>query len=217
MKIKDLMSYNVITIPSDTSITEAKRIMAAHHIRRLPVVDKGKLVGIVTERSVEHVSPSKLTSLSVGELNYLLDSTLVKEIMTKEVVTVMPDTDAEEAVAIAQKHKVGSVVVAEDNKIVGIATTNDLFYKIINPLLGINIPGNRIEITNGIVTGKGYRQLEKIISIIHEFGFKIITLHIEGPPEKGIRDVCFHLNDGDVTKLNKELENQGYKVRIRSR
>ena len=128
MKIKDIMSYNVVTIPSNTSIAGAKRVMTAHHVTRLPVVDKGKLVGIVTERGIEHVSPGKATSLSIWELNYLLEKTTVKEFMQKDVVTVSPDTDAEEAVAIAQKHKVGSVVVVEKNRVVGIATTDDTRY-----------------------------------------------------------------------------------------
>ncbi len=218
MKIRDIMSYNVITIPSNTSITEAKRIMAAHRIKRLPVVDKGKLVGMVTERGIERVSPSKATSLSIWELGYLLDKTLVKEIMEKEVVTVTPDTDAEEAVATAQKHKIGSVVVVEDDRVVGIATTDDFFDKIIKPILGIDTPGTRIEITDGVVTSKGAGQLEKMISIIHKFGYKIDTIHIEGSQQKDVRDVCFHILDGkDVTKLVAELQNQGYKVRIRNR
>ncbi|MEJ2740606.1 MAG: CBS domain-containing protein, partial [Dehalococcoidia bacterium] len=72
MKVRDVMSYNVVTLPSNASIAEAKRIMTAHNVKRVPVVDKGKLVGIITDRSIEHVSPSKATSLSVWELSYLL-------------------------------------------------------------------------------------------------------------------------------------------------
>ena len=72
MKIKDIMTYNVVTIPSNTSIAEAKRIMTVHRITRLPVVDKNKLVGIVTARMIESVSPSKATSLSIWEVSYLL-------------------------------------------------------------------------------------------------------------------------------------------------
>jgi acetoin utilization protein AcuB len=218
MKIRDIMSYNVITIPSSTSISQAKQIMTAHRIKRLPVVDKGKLIGIVTQRSIERASPSKATSLSVWELGYLLDKTPVKEIMQKKVVTVTPDTDAEEAVAIAQKNKVGSVVVVEDGAVVGIVTADDFFDNIIKPILGIDIPGTRIEVTDGIVVSKGAGQLEKIISIIHKFDYKIDTIHIEGPQQKAVRDVCFHiLHEGDVTKLIAEFENQGYKVRIRNR
>src|SRR3989304_4359870 len=100
MDVRDIMSSNVVTIPSSTSIADAKRIMEAHRFRRLPVVDKGKLVGIVTERRLESVSPSKATSLTVWELSYLLHKTSVKEIMERHVVTVSPDMTAEEATAL---------------------------------------------------------------------------------------------------------------------
>ena len=69
MKVSDIMTTNVVTIPSNTSIADAKRLMAAHRFRRLPVVDRGKLVGIVTEHRLEQVSPSKATSLTVWELS----------------------------------------------------------------------------------------------------------------------------------------------------
>jgi len=78
MYVRDIMTTNVVTTPSSTSIANAKRIMEAHRFRRLPVVDKGKLVGIVTERRLESVSPSKATSLTVWELSYLLNETAVK-------------------------------------------------------------------------------------------------------------------------------------------
>ncbi len=217
MRVRDIMSYNVVTVPSNTSISEAKRIMDAHRIKRLPVVDKGKLVGIVTQRGIESVSPSKATSLSVWELSYILEKTPVKEIMEKQVVTVTPDMDAEEAVATAQKRKVGSAVVVDDGRVVGIITTDDLFYKIINPILGIDTPGTRIEITDGIITGKGAGQLEKMISIIHKLGFRIDTLHIEGSAGQPKRDVCFHIASDDIKPLIDALQAEGLKVRIRNR
>ena len=86
MLIREIMTTNVVTISSSTSITDAKRIMEAHRFQRLPVVDKGKLVGIVTARRLESVSPSKASSLTVWELSYLLNTTPVKEIMEKNVL-----------------------------------------------------------------------------------------------------------------------------------
>jgi acetoin utilization protein AcuB len=80
MYIKDIMTMNVVTIPSNTSIADAKRIMDAHKIRRLPVVDRGKLVGLVTGRRLEQYTPSKSTSLSVWEVSYMLAKQTVKDI-----------------------------------------------------------------------------------------------------------------------------------------
>jgi acetoin utilization protein AcuB len=213
MYVRDIMTTNVVTIPSSTSIADAKRIMEAHRIRRLPVVDKGKLVGIVTDRRLESVSPSKATSLTVWELSYLLDKTTVKEIMERDVVTVSPDMTAEESLALAQSNKVGALVVIENGRVVGIATTNDFFYKIVNPILGLNQPGTRIEIAGG---GEA-KALEKIISIVNKLGLGITTLHIEALPEATQKDVCVHVNTEDASQLISELKGKGYKVGVRQR
>jgi acetoin utilization protein AcuB len=213
MNIRDIMTTNVVTIPSTTSIADAKRIMTAHRFRRLPVVDKGKLVGIVTERRLESVSPSKATSLTVWELSYLLDKTTVKEIMERDVVTVSPDAGVEESVALAQGHKIGALVVVEDGRVVGIVTTNDIFYKIINPILGLGKPGSRVEISGG----GNSKALEEILSVVNKLGLEVSTVHIEQLPEVETRDVCVHVNSDDVSQLVSELKAKGYKVRARQR
>jgi acetoin utilization protein AcuB len=213
MKVRDIMGTNVVTIPSNTSIADAKRIMQAHRVRRLPVVDKGKLVGIVTERRLESVSPSKATSLSVWELSYLLDKTSVKEIMERDVVTVPPDMSAEEALALAQGHKIGSLIVVEGGRVTGMVTTNDFFYKIVNPILGLGMPGSRIE----VVGGGESKVLEDIIATINRLELEIVTLHIENLPEATVRDVCVHVDTEDVGQLIAELEKKGYSVSVRPR
>jgi acetoin utilization protein AcuB len=213
MNVRDIMTTNVVTIPSSTSIAEAKRLMEAHRIRRLPVVDKGKLVGIVTERRLESVSPSKATSLTVWELSYLLDRTTVKEIMERDVITCSPDMSAEESLALAQNNKVGALVVVEDGRVVGISTTNDFFYKIVNPILGLGDPGTRIE----VVGGGNARSLEEILSEVNKLGLELNTIHIERLPDTEARDVCVHIKDDDASQLVSELKAKGYKVSVRQR
>lgn len=213
MNVGDIMTTNVVTVPSNTSVAEAKRIMEAHRIRRLPVVDKGKLVGIVTEHRLESVSPSKATSLTVWELSYLLEKTTVKEIMERDVVTCSPDTSVEESVAIAQGNKVGALVVVENGRVVGISSTNDIFYKIVNPVLGIGEPGTRIEVAGG----GNAKALEEILSVVNRLGLEINTVHIEQLPDSKVKDVCVHVSDGDVKKLVAELKAKGYKVGVRRR
>lgn len=218
MYIRDVMTTNVVTIPSSTSIADAKRIMTAHKIERLPVVDKGKLVGIVTARRLDQVSPSRASSLTVWELSYILEKTTVKEIMEKHVVTVSPDMTVEEAVSVAQSNKVGSLVVLEDSRVVGIVTTNDFFYKIANPILGVTkggplVPGIRVEITGG---GEG-KAMEEIISTINKFGAKIDNLHIFTPEEATERNIILHITCEDESQLVAELKNKGYSVVVRKR
>jgi len=213
MYIRDIMTTNVVTIPSSTSLAEARRIMEAHGFSRLPVVDKGKLVGMVTARRLDQVSPSKATSLTMWELSYLLNKTTVKEIMVRDVVTVTPDTTVEESVALAQSHKVGALVVLEGDRVVGISTTNDLFYKMFNPILGIGEPGTRIEVDGG---GEG-RALEEIVSLINKRGLKILNLHIITPPGATEKKVVIHLGTEDVGQLVTDLDSKGYKVSERKR
>ncbi len=215
MLVKDVMTMNVVNIPSNTSIADAKRIMEAHKIRRLPVVDRGRLVGIVTERRLEQYTPSKATSLSVWEIGYLLGNTPVKDIMEKNVLTVTPDMTVEEALGAAQNQGVGAVPVVEDGRLVGIVTTNDFFYKIANPVLGIGMPGIRVE-----VIGKGKDTvIEDVVSLANKQGIKIITIHVinipEGPGEK--KDIVIHLDTEDTTTFVEEIKKRGYEVIVRTR
>ena len=87
MRIKDFMSTNVVAVDEDTTLHDARKIMEAHTIRRLPVMKKGKLVGLVTLRMLLEAAPSPATALSIHELQYLLAKMTVKEIMIKEPYT----------------------------------------------------------------------------------------------------------------------------------
>lgn len=215
MFVRDIMTMNVVTMPSKTSIADAKKIMEAHRIRRLPVVDRGKLVGIVTEHRLEAYIPSKATSLSVWEIGYLLGTTLVKDIMESNVVTVAPDMTVEEALALAQRKKVGALLAVEDGRLVGIVTTNDFFYKIANPVLGIGLPGTRVE-----VIGKGEdKVIEDVVSVANKEDARIITIHVITTQEVsgGKKDIVIHLDTEDTTKIVEQLKNKGYEVVVRGR
>ena len=215
MFVKDVMTMNVVNIPSNTSIADAKRIMEAHKIRRLPIVDRGRLVGIITERRLEHYTPSKATSLSVWEIGYLLGNTSVKDIMEKNVITVTPDMTVEEAIGAAQNQGVGAVPVVENRRLVGIVTTNDFFYKIANPVLGIGMPGTRVEVTGKVKD----TVIEDVVSLANKQGIKIITIHViniaEGPEEK--KDIVIHLDTEDTTTFVEEIKKKGYEVIVRTR
>jgi len=213
MYTKDIMTMNVVTIPSTTSITDAKRIMEAHKIRRLPVVDRGRLVGLVTERRLEQYTPSKATSLSVWEVSYILTKQTVKGIMEKNVITVTPEMTVEEALATAQDHGVGCLLVVEDGRLVGIVTTNDFFYKVANPTLGIGMPGTRVEIM--CKTDKPI--LEDICKASSRKGMNILTLHMISSTEVGGKDIVVHVDTEKVDEMVKDLQAKGYEVLVRRR
>jgi acetoin utilization protein AcuB len=210
MKIRDVMTWNVVTVSSDTPIMEARKIMDTHKIRRLPVVDKGKLVGMISKERIARSGPSPATSLSVWEINYLLAKMTVKETMTKDVVTVHPDITVEAAIALAQRRGVGALPVMENNKLIGIATTNDFFYKILNPLLGIGEPGTRIIISGGTEA----KNVQEIMEAVKKFGAKITSFHSVPPVEGKERDLCIHIDKEDAKQLIKDLASKGYKAEI---
>ncbi len=210
MKVRDVMTWNVVTVSSDTPIMEARKIMEAHNIRRLPVVDRGKLVGIVSKERIARTGPSPATSLSVWEINYLLSKMTVREIMRKDVVTVSPDTPVETAIALAQSKGVGSLPVLDDHNLVGIATTNDFFYKILNPIMGIGKPGSRLVISKG----SEIKNMQEILELIKKHGAKIISLHSMPPVEGKEQDLCVHIDAKDVSQLVKDLQGKGYTTEI---
>lgn len=213
MLVRDVMTTNVVTVPSSMSISEARRIMEAHRFRRLPVVDKGKLVGMVTEHGLEKVSPSKFTSLTVWELHYLLDKTPVADVMSKKVVVATPDMTVEEGVLLAQSNRVGALPVVEDDRVVGIVTTNDFFYNIVNPLLGVGKPGTRLEVV-GIRDSKA---LEDICQAVNKSGLTIESLYVIPKPEVKEKDIVVHLLSEDVSQIVNELKSKGYSVNVRKR
>lgn len=211
MLVKDVMTTNVITIPSSLSIAEAKRMMSSNGVDRLPVVDQGKLVGIISSHRLESISPSKATSLSVWEISYLLYKTKVKEVMEKNVITVTPETTVEDAVSLGQASNVGSVVVVDNEFVVGILTTYDLFYKIVNPVLGIGVKGTRVEVK----AGGDPKSLEKILHIVNEKNMDIFNLHIYDITGQSRRDVVLHLVSDDVSQFIDEITRLGFSVTIR--
>lgn len=213
MIVKDVMTWNVVTVASTTPIMEARKIMEVHKFRRLPVVDKGKLVGVVAQERIAGAGPSPATSLSVWEINYLIAKMTVKDVMKKDVVTVTPETSVESAVALAQKKGVGALPVIEGDILVGIVTTNDFFYRILNPLLGIDKPGSRLAVSKC----EGAKSIQEVMGYIAETGAKIISSYIIPPLEGREPELHVHIDLTDARQLAKDLTSKGYPTEIAER
>jgi acetoin utilization protein AcuB len=126
MLVRDKMSSEVRTIAPDQSLRTARERMHKYGVRRLPVVEHGKLVGIVTDRDVRQAWASPATSLPVHESLYLLEHVTVAEVMTWKTVTVTPDTPLVEAARLLHDHKIGGLPVVEGGAVVGMITETDL-------------------------------------------------------------------------------------------
>lgn len=143
MSVKDYMTKEVISISPEESVAHAADLMRDKGLRRLPVIEKGQLVGLVTEGTMAGASPSKATSLSIYEMNYLLNKTKIRDIMIRQVVTVEPDASLEDAIYEMMTYKVGVLPVVQNNQVVGIITDRDVF-KAFLEVSGYGVEGIRV-------------------------------------------------------------------------
>jgi acetoin utilization protein AcuB len=173
MLVRDRMSSPAVTVMPETPFQEALSLMRDRGFRRLPVVnERGKLVGIVSERDLLHAAPSPATSLSVWEVNYLLWKLHIADVMTEKVITVGPETAMEDAAAIMVEKRIGGLpVVDEHNKVLGVITETDIFHAF-TELLGGGEHGLRVLVR--VPEGKGV--LAKISMAIFEMGGNIISV-----------------------------------------
>jgi acetoin utilization protein AcuB len=138
------MSRHPLTVTPDTKVDDALKRMREEKVRRFPVVDnKGKLVGIVSDKDLLYAAPSPATSLSIYELHYLYSRIKIKEVMTSKVVTVDESSPIEEAARIMVDNRVGGLPVMRDGELVGLITETDIF-KTFMEMMGARDQGVRL-------------------------------------------------------------------------
>jgi acetoin utilization protein AcuB len=126
MRVADIMTANPVTVIPSNAIGTAIALMRAGSFRRLPVVENGRLVGIVTERDLRLASNAPTVMRGQWYDNYILQHIPVATCMTRNPVTVEPNSPLAEAVRLMRDHKVGGLPVVEEQRLVGIITATDL-------------------------------------------------------------------------------------------
>jgi acetoin utilization protein AcuB len=128
MQVTECMKRDPVTVKKDDSFRYALKLVRKEGIRHLPVLDGKRVVGIVTDRDLRQSGPSTATTLEAHELNYLLERLTIKDIMSKNVITVTPETDLLDAARLLLGHKIGClpVVELEHDHLVGIVTRSDM-------------------------------------------------------------------------------------------
>ena len=126
MRVDQWMNRDLVTAEPSDSFRTAMHLIRQKGIRHLPVVEDKRLVGIVTDRDLRQASPSGATSLSIHELHYILEKLTVRDIMTKQVVTIRPDQTVEDAALLLLGHRIGGLPVVQDGELVGIITETDI-------------------------------------------------------------------------------------------
>ncbi len=201
MFVGERMSRPVISVSPDAPINEVLAMFKKEHIRRAPVMKDGKLVGIVTENDLLNASPSRVTTLSIWEMNYLISKVLIKNVMTKKVITVDKDTPIEEAARIMADKKLGGLPVTSLGKVVGMITETDLF-KIFLELMGARQKALRVTATLEDKPG----QLAKLTRSIAHAGGNFISFGMFAGPDANTRLVTFKVEGMNKNEIKETLE-----------
>jgi acetoin utilization protein AcuB len=203
------MKANPITVGPQDSFRHAMNLIRQRGIRHLPVVEGGRLVGIVTDRDVRQASPSAATSLEVHELHYLLEKIKIRDIMTSEVVTAMPEMPIEAAARLMLTHRIGSLPVLRGMALVGIITETDILSAFVE-VMGIQAEQTRLEL---VLEERAGAFLDACRTVQDQGGDIIsvvtATASHRGEPKKVM---LFRLEGVALDPLVKRLEASGHTV-----
>lgn len=136
------MTVSPVTIGSDAPLETAIRLMVKHDVRELPVVERGKLIGIVTDRDIRQVSPAYPLFRDEREIRHHLQSMTISCAMSPDPLVVSPATGLVEAANLMLQYRIGSLPVVEDGRLVGIISATDLL-KLFVEQNGIGVKGKQ--------------------------------------------------------------------------
>lgn len=209
MQVEKRMKAAPITVTPEDSFRHAMTLIRQKGIRHLPVVEEGRLVGIVTDRDLRQASPSPATSLEIHELHYLLEKVKVREIMTAKVYTVAPETPIEEAARVMLQHKIGGLPVLRAGSLVGIITETDILRAFVE-VMGIQTEQTRLEL---VLEDRPGAFLE-VCRLIQEQGGDIASVVSATATHDGSEKkvMIFRLEGVLVDPLVKSLEGSGHTV-----
>jgi len=209
--VENWMSPKVITVDADDSMLDATKLLKEHNVRRLLVLEKGKLVGIVTDRDLKRASPSDATALEAHELLYLVANIKVREIMTRNPITVPYNYTIEEAAEILLQAKISGVpVVNKDGEVIGMITQTDLFNVLIS-LTGVGKKGVQFAFLLEDRAGS----IKEVADIIRSYGGRMASIlsSYEKAPE-GHRYAYIRMYDVDRDKMQQLKEDLKKKAKV---
>ncbi len=209
MLVKNWMSKNVVTVDADDSMLRATKLLKKFGIRVLPVMSKGVLAGVLTDRDLKRASASDATTLEVHELLYLLSDLKVGDIMTRRLITVPYNYTVEEAAELLLTNKIsGMPVLGEAGELVGVITQTDLFRALIS-LTGLSKRGVQFAVELEDKSGG----VNDVVELIREYGGRLASVltSYDGVPE-GWRKVyirTYGLERDKLSDLKEKIQQLG--------
>ena len=209
MFVANRMTKNPITVEPTTPVNEAAKLMKRRNIRRLPVVEKGSLVGIISDRDIMRVAPSPATTLSKFEIMSLLDKIAVAEIMAKDVVSLPDTATIEEAALVMYNEKLsGLPVVSSMGAVVGIITETDVFKTFVDVM---GLADGKTRITLDVVDKIGV--VKELAGIIADAGFNIDSMvTCKQASLAGHFEIVIRVDADNVDEITAKIEEKGYNV-----
>lgn len=210
MKIKHWMTQNPITVKPETPVVEAGRLMREHGIRRLPVVDKEQVVGILTHRNILEASPSPATTLSVHELNYLVSNLTVKDVMQKKPICVSTEDSVMDVVMMGHEKGIGAFpVVNESGRLVGIVTESEIYEAFVQ-IFGAG-KDSIISLEN-VHLRERVGAMSRIAAALETEGLPVLGIFSLPHRRSAGNRLFIRLGSKDVAKAQAALKAAGYKV-----
>ena len=206
MFVSRSMTCKVTTVDQEATIFDAQELLAKNKIRHLPIIDENRrLIGIITDRDIRSALPYK-SLLGHSSEKEKVSELRVKDIMTKDPISISPAYTIQDALLLIQNSKVGALpVVDDDHKLKGIISVRDLLDAFIN-VLGIGEPGTLL----CILVEEKIGQLKKIVDAVTEENISFGSVLVARYWDENKRAVFTYLLTQNVAHVKKTLKNMGF-------
>ncbi len=207
MLIKDIMQTQVVSATPETRVADLPRVLQRRGIRHVPVMDGGKLAGLISDRDLKQAMASAALSTEGRDRDQLLDRLTAAQIMTRSVVTIGPMFGVEDAARIMVTRKISALPVIEAERVVGIVTETDLLALFVRAM-GVLEPSSRVE----VVLGEPGSTLGAVVQAVEAAGVRVTSVMTLRDMD-GKREVVLRLGTIDPRPAIQALQAAGCSVR----
>jgi acetoin utilization protein AcuB len=203
LRVRDAMTREVLTVEPETSVAEAWGICRERNIRHLPVMEGGRMVGLVSDRDLREVSPRRASFDEENTLGWVR----VREIMSTDLITIHPLDTIEHAAREIYEHKINCLPVVAEGELVGIITSSDLMRTLIE-LVGAHGPGSWLEVEVPNEPGT----LAVVTDLIRDRHVNIASVFLGPASRATYRTIVLRLETTDPSSIAENLTAAGYVV-----
>lgn len=203
LRVRDAMTREVLTVEPETSVAQAWGICRERNIRHLPVIEGGRMIGLVSDRDLREVSPRRASFDEENTLGWVR----VREIMSTDLITIHPLDTIEHAARELYEHKINCLPVVADGELVGIITSSDLMRTLIE-LVGAHGMGSWLEVEVPNEPGT----LAGVTDLIRDRHVNISSVFLGPASRATYRTIVLRLETTDPSGIAESLTNAGYIV-----